>query len=72
MCVCLLYQPVYPKARGTAILTCLSPALSTTPSIEPVTTWLDELHRINHINTQILNKKESDWSQLFPSETIIS
>ena len=72
MCVCLLYRPVNPKARGTAILTCLSPVLSTIPSTQPVTTQLDELRRINHINTQILNEEESIWSQLFSSETIIS
>ena len=76
MCVCLLYQPVYPKARGTAILTCLCPALSTVPSTtrstQPVTTQLDELRRINHRNTQILNEEESDLSQLFSSETVIS
>ena len=58
--LCTLRLEVLPYSPACLQLSAQSPALSTTPSTEPVTTRLDELHRINHINTQILDKKESD------------
>lgn len=70
--------PQRPKA--TVMLICIFPALSTTPQhtghlnavgwIEQNQQYKPETHSLHLV--QILNKEESDWSQPFSCETIIS